>query len=225
MISVIIPTLNEEKVLDATLKPLKDVGVEIVVSDGGSIDHTLRIAKSNGLHVISSPTGRSLQLNRGVEASNGDILLFLHADTLLPANFPDHITKTLENPGVAAGAFRLQVDDARTIFRFIEAGANIRSSLLQMPYGDQALFMKRKIFHKVGGFPSIPIMEDFHLVHLLRKEGRIRTLKEHVITSARRWISQGPIKTTLKNQCMVAGYLLGMSPGRLARFYRVRKKL
>lgn len=225
MISVIIPTLNEEKVLNTTLKHLKEAGVEIVVSDGGSTDQTLRIARSSILHVISSPTGRSLQLNRGAEASNGDILLFLHADTLLPANFPDHVTKTLETPGVAAGAFRLSVDDNRTIFRFIEAGANIRSSLLQMPYGDQALFMKTKIFRKVGGFPSMPIMEDFNLVRMLRKEGRIQTLHEHVITSARRWISQGPIKTTLKNQCMVAGYLLGISPGRLARFYRVRKKL
>ncbi|MCK5194437.1 MAG: TIGR04283 family arsenosugar biosynthesis glycosyltransferase [Desulfobulbaceae bacterium] len=225
MISVIIPTLNEEKVLDTTLKHLKEAEVEVIVSDGGSTDQTLLIARSRGLHVISSPAGRSLQLNRGAKASNGDILLFLHADTLLPAGFTDHVIKTLETPGVAAGAFRLSVDDNRTIFRIIEAGANLRSSLLQMPYGDQALFMKRKIFRKVGGFPSVPIMEDFSLVCTLRKQGRIQTLPEHVITSARRWISQGPIRTTLKNQCMVAGYLLGISSGCLARFYRVRKKL
>jgi len=226
IISVIIPTLNEEKVLGKTLKLLKDSGVEIVVSDGGSTDQTLHIAKSSGLHtIISSPAERSLQLNRGAEASKGDILLFLHADTLLPAHFTDHVTKTLETPGVAAGAFRLSIDDNRTVFRFIEAGANFRSSLLQMPYGDQALFMKRKIFRKIGGFPTMQIMEDFNLVRMLRKEGRIQTLHEQVITSARRWISQGPIKTTFKNQCMVAGYLLGVSPERLARFYRIRKKL
>ena len=225
MISVIIPTLNEEKVLDKTLRHLKGAEVEMIISDGGSTDQTLHIARSSNLHVISSPAGRSHQLNKGAEASNGDILLFLHADTLLPAHFTGHIVKTLENPGVAAGAFRLTVDDNRIIFRFIETGANIRSSLLQMPYGDQALFMKRKIFQKIGGFPSIPIMEDFAFVRMLRKEGRIQTLNEHVTTSARRWVSQGPIKTTLKNQCMIAGYLLGFSPGRLARFYRVRKKL
>ncbi|MBC8318189.1 MAG: TIGR04283 family arsenosugar biosynthesis glycosyltransferase [Desulfobulbaceae bacterium] len=223
-ISVIIPSLNEQEVLAATLNTLKNTTVEAILSDGGSSDKTLTIARDMGLKLLSSPPGRASQLNHGAHAATGDIFLFLHADTLLPEGFEDLVQKALEVPGVTAGAFRLSINSDRGIYRLIEAGVHFRSTTLQMPYGDQALFMKRAVFRKAGGFPPLQIMEDYSLVRTLRKQGRIHILQEHVTTSARRWRQQGAIATTIKNQCMIAGFLLGISPGRLARFYSAGKK-
>lgn len=223
-ISVIIPALNEQDMLCATLDRLKQENVEVILSDGGSTDQTMTIARNMGLHIISSPPGRALQLNNGANAAKGDIFLFLHADSLLPSGFEELIPKTLEARDVVAGAFRLAIDSSRSIYRIIEAGVYFRSTVMQMPYGDQALFMKADVFRMAGGFPHLQIMEDFSLVRTLRKQGRIHTLQEKVTTSARRWRSQGAIATTIKNQCMIAGFLLGIPTRRLARFYSVGKK-
>jgi rSAM/selenodomain-associated transferase 2 len=224
-ISIIIPTLNEEFFLQKTLTRLKKADVEIIVSDGGSRDRTVFIAEKAGAKVISSLPGRARQLNSGVDGASGSILLFLHADTILPEKFEAIIEKALEPPDVAAGAFRLHIDASKPIFRFIEVGANLRSILLQMPYGDQGLFMKKKILKIAGGYPDQPIMEDFCLIRSLKKHGRICIVSAHAKTSARRWLKQGIIKTTFKNQCIIAGFLLGVTPRRLARFYRIREKL
>jgi rSAM/selenodomain-associated transferase 2 len=221
-ISVVIPTLNEADNLAATLASLgnKDKP-EIIVADGGSSDATIRIAESFAAKVVTSRAGRSFQQNAGAGAAGGEILLFLHADTRLVSNFAELVRACLDEQGVAAGAFSLSVDMAGQAIRFVEAIANLRSRLLQQPYGDQALFMTRQNFEKSGGFPEIAIMEDFALVGQLRTLGRIKTLSAPAATSGRRWQKLGILRTILINQAIVIGYLLGRSPTSLANWYRI----
>ncbi len=177
-----------------------------------------------GARVIGSAPGRSRQLNCGAAAATGDILLFLHADTRLPAGFDGAIRQTLAQPGVVAGAFRLAINGPDRGLRWVEWGVNVRSRLLQMPYGDQAIFLRAEIFHTMGGFPDLPMMEDFELVRRVRKVGRVAIAPSAVVTSDRRWRTLGILRTTLANQVMVAGYLLGVDPYKLARWYRTLGK-
>lgn len=224
-ISVIIPTLNEAENLSGTLEPLQNIaGLEIIVVDGGSSDSTVAIAEAAGSRIIRSRSGRSFQQNAGAAAATGDILLFLHADTLLPNGFAKMIRTCLDQEGVVAGAFALSIDIKGAAINFIENITNYRAALLQLPYGDQALFMSRGNFDKIGGFPEIDIMEDFALVGNLRKLGRIKILPEAVVTSGRRWEKLGIFRTTLVNQAIVFGYLLGLSPTSLASWYRRSSK-
>ena len=219
-ISVIIPTLNEAQQLPQALLSLKDAeNVETVVVDGGSTDGTPDMAERAKCRVLRSSAGRALQLNAGAGAASGAILLFLHADARLPAGFDAHVRRTLDEPRVMAGAFRLRIDGPQRALRLIEWGVNLRSRCLQMPYGDQALFLKAETFATVGGFPELPIMEDFALVRRLRRHGRIAIADAAVTTSARRWNAIGPLRTTWINQMVIMGYYLGVSPGRLAGWY------
>ncbi|GAB6184957.1 TIGR04283 family arsenosugar biosynthesis glycosyltransferase [Thermopirellula anaerolimosa] len=225
LISVIIPTLNEAEHLPSTLQSVKDAsGVEVIVADGGSSDDTRRIAEQDGCRILVSPPGRARQMNAGARAARGSILLFLHADTRLPKHFQEAVRQALAEDTVsvqppAAGAFRLRIDGPEPPLRWIEWGANLRSRKLQMPYGDQGLFVRTETFHKVGGFPDLPIMEDFELIRRLRRIGRIVILHSAVITSARRWHAIGPWRTTWIHQKMILGYYLGIPPRRLAEWY------
>lgn len=221
-ISVVIPTLNEEHHLQATIGPLMATpDLEVIVIDGGSRDETVNIANKAGAKVLTSKPGRALQQNLGAESSCGDILLFLHADTRLPTGFGLIIRECLSGPGKPiAGAFSLSIDLPGPGIRLIECMANLRSRLLHLPYGDQALFMKKNTFEQIGGFPEIDIMEDFALAGKLRKAGHIRIVSEKVITAGRRWQKLGVMKTTLINQGIIIGYLLGRSPASLANWYR-----
>jgi hypothetical protein len=151
------------------------------------------------------------------------VLLFLHADTRPPPNFGSHVRETLARPGVSAGAFRLGIDAAGGRLRFIETVANIRSRFLGMPYGDQALFMTADMFGAIGGYPDQPIMEDFELVRRLQRRGGIAIAPAAVATSPRRWLNVGVLKTWLINQSIVTAYLAGVSPERLADWYRREK--
>lgn len=219
-ISVIIPVLNEA---DNISKTLSSVGHgdnrETIVVDGGSFDNTVSIARTLGAKIIKSLPPRSRQMNQGADAASGDILLFLHADTRLPENYDRHILSTVNQPGVAAGAFELSIDSPGLVLRFIERIANWRSRCLKTPYGDQGIFVSSRIFNQLGGFPDIPIMEDFELIRRLRKKGDIVTLPEPVRTSARRWLNYGILKTTLVNQLIVVSYFMGMSPVTISRLY------
>ena len=220
-ISVIIPVLNEAHQLLKILHFLKALSdLEIIVVDGGSQDQTVAIAKTAEVKVIQSPIGRAHQMNAGAAAATGDILLFLHADTRLPTDFDLTIRQTLSQPRVIAGAFRLQIDGLDWKLRVIEWGVNARSRHLQMPYGDQAIFLKTTTFQTIGGFPTLPIMEDFELVRQLKRQGRIAIAPTAVITSGRRWQKLGVVRTTLINQCVILAYLLGVSPDRVADWYR-----
>nr|MDF0368320.1 TIGR04283 family arsenosugar biosynthesis glycosyltransferase [Nodosilinea sp. TSF1-S3] len=221
MISIVIPTLNEARNLPQTLAPLPGATrVEVVVVDGGSGDQTAAVAQGLGVRVIESAPGRSRQLNAGATVARGEILLFLHADTRLPAGFDWAIRQTLAQPGVVAGAFRLTIDGPSRGLRWVERGVQVRSRLLQMPYGDQGLFLRAKTFHRLGGFPDLPMMEDFELVRRLRRLGKVAIAPQAVVTSDRRWRTLGTVRTTLANQVMIAGYLLGVDPHQLARWYR-----
>jgi rSAM/selenodomain-associated transferase 2 len=220
LISIIIPTLNEESNIKAVINSIQSHNIEIIVVDGGSEDKTLLIAKSLDVKVVVSSPGRANQMNTGAMVASGEILLFLHADTRLPIRFDEMVRRTLAKPGIVAGAFALQIDAPDWGLRLVEFGVKWRSHLWQMPYGDQAIFLTKDVFQKVGNFPQIPIMEDFELMRKLKSLGKIYLLPTPVITSPRRWLKQGILQTTILNQIIVIAYLLGVSPNRICNWYR-----
>ena len=220
-ISVIIPTLNEASGIARSIaSAAQEPGVEVVVVDGGSRDETLQVARRQGAKTLSVPAGRARQMNAGARASSGVILVFLHADTVLPSTYAGLVRRLLSSPGVVAGAFRLGIEGHRRSLRWIESGANWRSRWLRLPYGDQALFVRSRIFSELGGYADLPVMEDYDLVRRLNRRGRVILAPEAVVTSARRWERLGLVRTTLLNQVMVTGHLLGVSPRKMAQLYR-----
>ncbi|WP_371411470.1 TIGR04283 family arsenosugar biosynthesis glycosyltransferase [Nostoc linckia] len=223
-ISIIIPAINEAgNIKEAIATTKSSTNIEVIVVDGGSSDDTKAIAQSLGVKVISSSPGRAVQMNAGAVAASGEILLFLHADTRLPAGFDEMICTALQQPRIVAGAFNLQIDASLLSLRWVELGVKWRSHFCQMPYGDQAIFVTKAVFQQVGGFPELAIMEDFELIRRLKTKGRIAILSTPVVTSARRWLQKGVLKTTLLNQIVIIAYLLGVSPERIRRWYRGEK--
>jgi len=220
-ISIITPVLNEEQQIVPLLDSLagNEGNVEHIFVDGGSTDRTCALLQQYPVRLLCSPPGRGLQQNVGAQAAAGDILLFLHCDTRLPDNFPALIQNTLNTPGRVAGAFSLAIDHPGWPYRLVENGANVRSRLLNLPYGDQALFMKKNAFKRSGGFPDHPILEEITLLRRLRRRGSIGIIAASVTTSARRWQRLGIVQTTLINQVLLAGLFMGFSPQRLARLY------
>lgn len=220
-LSVIIPAINEEECIAAAVKSARRAkNVEVLVADGGSRDATAPIAENAGAKVLATRTGRAFQMNAGAQAASGDALLFLHADTRLPPGYEAHVRRILDRPGVAAGAFRLGIRASGVSVRLVEHAANLRSRYLQLPYGDQAIFLGRKQFQAVGGFPELPIMEDFALMKRLSKLGRVVLAPAAVSTSGRRWVRLGIWRATWINQMMVAAYVLGVPPERMQHWYR-----
>lgn len=221
-ISIIVPTLNEETILGKTLSHLGPrENCEIIVVDGGSSDRTLDIARNAGCRLISSPQqGRGRQMNCGAAEAIGEVLLFLHADTLLPDNFPGLIMDAVSQPAVVVGAFSLAIDSPLKRLAAIAWTANLRSRLLHLPYGDQAIFIRRSMFNSIGGFPEMEIMEDFVFIQNSKKEGKLIILPDRATTSARRWENIGIIRTTLINQLMICGYCLGVPSKVLSKWYR-----
>lgn len=220
-VAVIIPTLNEEQVLGKTLAGLKSSSYyELIVVDGGSSDATISLARAAGARIVESPRGRGRQMNTGAAAATAATLLFLHADTLLPADFPQLVTAALGRPGVAAGAFSLAIDSDANSLTIIAFFANLRARFLQLPYGDQAFFTTRRMFAAVGGFPEMAIMEDFVFIQQLKRRGKIAILPEKATTSARRWRNIGPLRATFINQLIVCGHAIGVPPATLAVWYQ-----
>jgi len=222
-ISVIIPTLNEDRHIGACIERAAGYAREIIVVDGGSRDRTQDIASQQGATVLCAPRGRACQMNAGALCSSGSILVFLHADALLPVEYASMVRTALERPGTVAGAFRLRISRRQPGLRLVETAANWRSRLLQRPYGDQALFTTREAFFALGGFADIPIMEDLDLVRRLAHRGRVCLAPASVTVSDRRWSALGTWKTTAVNQLVLAGYGLGVPPSLLARLYGRRK--
>jgi rSAM/selenodomain-associated transferase 2 len=236
-ISVIIPTLNEESALEHTLKSIGR-GVEIIVSDAGSHDSTIKVASRFTKKIILSERGRGSQMDRGAREAKGDVLLFLHADTKLPEDWRERVAETLKDDKVIGGGFRLKIDSKnpptppftkggkgrlvsyRNIsFRIIEAMANMRSRYLGLIYGDQAIFARRDAFFAVGGFMGLPLMEDVDFIKRLKKKGKVVLLDADVSTSSKHWEKKGIIMTTLRNWIFLGLYYLGISPEKLYKRY------
>jgi uncharacterized protein len=223
-VSVVIPALNEAGQIAETVCGLaSNHRTEVIVVDGGSTDATAHIAASLQARILVAQPPRSVQMNAGAAIARGSALVFLHADTCLSPGFEDQVQETLARPGVAAGAFRLRISAGAKGLRLIEGMANWRSRCLQLPYGDQAIFLNRDTFWGLHGFPPFPIMEDFELIRRLRRRGRIELAPGQASTSARRWLQVGIARTWLINQLVITGYFLGVPADRLARWYRFKK--
>jgi len=219
-ISVIIPALNEATVIEQTLAHLSLIqGLELIVVDGGSTDETIALARRYA-KVLTTPPGRAIQMNHGARNSSGEILLFLHADTIFSSVALEGMVRALEDPAIVGGAFRLAIDSPRWVLRLVAAAANGRTRLTRIPYGDQGIFVRRSIFEQLGGYPAQPLMEDLEFSRRLKRVGRVAILPEAVQTSSRRWDKEGFWYTTLRNQALVLLYFIRISPDRLARWYQ-----
>jgi uncharacterized protein len=218
-IAVIIPTLNEAAALPATLAAIGD-GCDIWIADGGSHDASCAIALEAGAQVISTAPPRAQQLNAAAQQCNADIVLFLHADTQLPGGWQHEVLSILQTPNVVLGAFSLAIANSNAGEAWIARATNWRSRVRQLPYGDQSLFLYRRTFKQLGGFPVVPIMDDYLFVKAAQKRGRIRTSALAVTTSNRRWRKLGVWQTCWRNFCVVLGYHLGVPLDALQRYYR-----
>lgn len=218
-LSVIIPTLNERENIAGLVERLaaEDVA-EVLVVDGGSEDGTAEIAETAGARVIVAPRGRGTQQNAGARAAAGDTLVFLHADTTLPAGFPASIEDALAAPGVAAGAFRFRLDAEGAGARLLEKTVEWRCRYCQLPYGDQGIFVRRAVFEQAGGFPDEPLLEDYELVRRLRRFGRIAMAEGEAVTSARRWRRLGLLRATWSNNLCLLAYWFKVPPATIARW-------
>ncbi len=224
-ISIIIPVYEEAGRIQEALERLGRVAgiedTEMIVVDGHPEKTTIQAFADGAVRKICSPRGRGAQMHAGALACSGSILLFLHADTRLPPDGLFRLREVLQDPGIDGGAFDLGIDASGAAYRFIEKGASLRSRLTRIPYGDQALFLRRSTYFQIGGFRPIPLMEDVDLMRRLKRAGKkIGFIRPPVLTSARRWQHEGILFCTLRNYALIVLYYLGVSAERLSRYYR-----
>lgn len=219
-ISVIIPTLNEAPTIIQTLSWVRAAGsCEVVVVDGGSCDGTLEAARPLADILLSSARGRACQMNSGARVATGEVLLFLHADTMLPQNFPGLLRDALQDSTVLGGRFDIRLNAVGWSFRMIETLMNVRSRLTRIATGDQAIFVRRDAFEALGGFPELELMEDVELSRRLKHMGKVACLRSQVVTSARRWQRDGIFRTISLMWFLRLAYFLGVPPRQLKTFY------
>ncbi len=213
--------LNEERTIARTLSALRAGAphAEIIVVDGGSSDASVEQAAPLADQVITGPRGRALQMNAGARESHGDALVFVHADTTVPATFADDIASALANPAIVGGRFDVQLDSDRLPLRIIGAMISLRSRISRTGTGDQAIFVRRAVFDCIGGFPNLELCEDLDFTRRLKRAGPVACLRSRVITSSRRWTREGIARTVMRMWLIRAMYLLGVSPARLKRHY------
>lgn len=218
-LSVIIPARNEEGSIKRAIDSALSEADEVIVVDGGSSDATIEIAKATGATVLTSPPGRGMQMNEGAQAASYDTLLFLHADSIFPKGAGSSVRTALQNPDTALTAFQLGIQGSRKAYRCIETAVRFRSSILKRPYGDQALALKRETFTRLGGYATLPLLEDLDLVKRAARRGKIQLLPFTVQVSDRRWKTKGVLRTTLINQAILLGNAFGLSAERLRSWY------
>jgi rSAM/selenodomain-associated transferase 2 len=223
--SLIIPTLNEEARLAATLATARvafGASAEYIVSDGGSQDATVDIAEAAGAVLVQGERGRGAQLQRGVTVARGDVCVFLHADTALPATARSAIERALSEPGAVGGAFSIEFSDD-TRLRLLAGAINLRTRVFHTATGDQVIFARRMTLQQIGGVPAVPLFEDVRLCGALKHAGRFVILKERVGTSARLWRELGMVRGVLLHLAFRGLHAFGASPALLARYYpRIR---
>ncbi len=225
MISIIIPVLNEGAGINEAVSRLRalDSGrcSEIIVVDGDPAGSTVKAITDAGVRSLAAEKGRASQMNRGAALAGGSVLLFLHADTVLPPDAFPLILDAMGDGRVVAGAFDLGINTDRRIFRITEKYVFFRSRLTQVPFGDQALFIRKNYFDRIGGYRDIPLMEDVELMKRIRQRGdRIRIIPVKVRTSPRRYEREGILYGMFRNWLLQILYALGVSPERLAKWYR-----
>ena len=193
----------------------------MIVVDGGSRDASAELARAAGARVLSSPPGRARQLAAGAEAAReAEALVFLHADSRLPAGWSARVRAALADARFAGGAFAFRFAERGARLRFVELGVRLRLALARLPYGDQALFVRGSVLRALGGVPQAPIMEDLDLVRGMRAHGRLALLPEAVTTSARRYLARGVLRTMWRNWLALAAWRLGLDRARVAAWYR-----
>jgi rSAM/selenodomain-associated transferase 2 len=232
-ISIVLPTLDEEAALPETLKSVleqeRPPRYELLLADGGSSDRTVAVFRDRtgdgpvscaGARVVrSARRGRAAQMNEGARAARGSVLLFLHADTRLPPGALAAIDAALQDVRLVGGGFRHRFDESRLILRLISAWSTARARLVRVHYGDQAMFVRRDVFERIGGFPDLPLFEDLRLAQALRREGLVRTLPLRVVTSARRLLRGGLVRTGLQFASLRLRFALGVDAAKLRRRY------
>ncbi len=221
-LSVVVPALDERAALGALLEDLAALRVahEIIVVDGGSRDDTCAVAEAAGATVLHAARGRGTQLRAGAEAAAGDVLCFLHADVRLPAEACRALESLAVVENLDAWAFRLRIDGRRWSYRLVEWSANVRSSLLALPYGDQGLVIGRGLYDGVGGYADVPLMEDVLIARALQIVGGIALRPESILVSPRRWERDGVVRRSVRNLWLLARFLTGATPAELAGAYR-----
>jgi rSAM/selenodomain-associated transferase 2 len=219
-ITVIVPALDEGAGIVDALRSARDPHVaDIVVVDGNSADDTVARATPLADRVLAAPRGRASQMNAGARAARGDVLLFLHADTVLPPGFGAAVLHAIDG-GSVAGRFDVVLRGASPMLRVVASLMNARSRLTGIATGDQAIFVRRDAFERLGGFAAIPLMEDVELSSRLKRAGPVAALRLRVSTSGRRWEEHGVLRTIALMWALRFAYACGVSPARLARRYR-----
>jgi len=222
--SIIIPVLNEIGQINSLIEHLRKQKhksfYEIIVVDGDQQGTTAGVIQDTDVNTIITDKGRGRQMNAGAAQASGEVLIFLHVDTTLPDNALEKISRALQGTDYVGGAFDLKIDSDRLFLRYISARASLRSRWNRIPYGDQAIFIRKKYFEQIGGFKEIPLMEDVDLMRRIKKDGKkIVILPDKVTTSARRWERDGVLYTTMRNQILLRLFYLGISPHILAKYY------
>ncbi len=233
-IAVVIPALDEEEQIEGAietaqaaeassrnsgLEGAEQVEIEVVVVDAGSRDETVRLAQRAHVRILSSERGRARQLEMGWRAVAADVVLFLHADTRLPLGWAQAVQFSLRRPERAGGAFRLRLDASGRAFRVVEFFVRLRVALMGLPYGDQAIFVRRSVLESMGGLPQVALMEDLDLVRAMKKWGRIQVLPLAVRSSARRYLEDGIVRTVFVHLMALAAWRLGLDRERVAAWY------
>jgi len=224
-ISIILPVLHEAGTINTVIAHLRGLQqnspLEIIVVDGDPAGGTLQAIQDEGSVRVLAEPGRARQMNCGASQAHGEVLLFLHADTLLPQQGLTRIAVALTDTRIVAGAFDLGFDTKRNIFRVTEKYAALRTRLTRIPFGDQAIFVRKTYFNEIGGYAEIPLMEDIELMaHIKKRGGRISIIPLRVLTSPRRYEQEGLLYCTFRNWALQLCYLAGVSPEKLVKWYR-----
>lgn len=225
MVSVIIPTFNEEKYLGDCLISLKHAQCEMIVVDGGSSDNTVALAKNCGAKVISlGIANRAKQMNEGAEAAHGDLLLFFHADSRLMPGGIDSMITAMRNPKIVGGGFSLAFFPPEAFYSFLAIGANVFCRITRMLFGDRGMFIRADHFRRLGRFPEMAIMEDAALASEMRCSGKIEILEDVVITSARKYANETKMQALYRTVCAYSAYRIGVPPEKIkAGYYKLAK--